>query len=382
MTYYRYGQLPWIERSSRPYVDHFMNAGIWTVLNAVYNPKLVAATGKLVQSTISGFYKSQKSSSNPPRKRQKIMPPFPAGDTEMTARVGGDSFEGGVNLQQPANVLKWRPGPHRSNDASRALISLGRKIDNAQVKTHTCIRGDSSNDCVVGTGYIQAWTPVVFLDKTFMTGLVPDAHAVEAANKETLYSAGAGYKPDTFLVKSLRYEMSLYMTTTPMGGTPAQVVDVYYLKCHRDDVESGFTLFTTTVPTQTASGTYGANVDPEGAAMTIGQWPGITPYDIADITKYWTIGRHEQYLMVQGSCVTLQGSMRCNKVYRANDWENLHSCKAGWTEAILITNRSIDPTNVGDATPTEGKINIRTTSSVKWKPFMNDYRIGEVYNVC
>lgn len=336
--------------------------------------------GKFVQSTISSFYKKRKrpSKSDSPRK----MPAVGGVDIEMTSRSGANTYEGGVTTEASSNVIKFGGRTRKISRYTKGLQALGRKLDNVQIPVHATFQSTvSSTYCQPQSGMKQNWGHFLIANKSDLEAIYTDADAVDQIG-ETVVGKGAGWADTRYLVKNCAWELTMVMDGATMSANTPMIVDIYFLRCRRDDENiSGQTLGANILDASTVMGKYGASADSGGSTITIGGNPNVTPYDVNYVTRYFTIGRHEQYMMSQGKTVTLNGITKFNKVYRKDNWSDVQSFKAGWTEAILFTVRSADYAT-GAATPSGGRVNFYFSKTFRWKPLVNNHRAtGTVYTI-
>lgn len=281
-----------------------------------------------------------------------------------------NSFHGGVTNQASYNTIS-KKNPKKKlykKKKTSSVAKLAKKLNNLNIPKHKSFFGYFTSSVVAAANY-QHWAAGMICAPDHLTALDLDV-ASEVVECIQPVAVGSRISANNIHLMYCQTELSFTQTAENIVSNVPTIVDIYFLKCIKDvPAFQALGLDQSSLDTTTPDALFGGKSD--ATALTIGGAVAITPYDIAKITQYWSIYRHEQFMSSQGSCLTLQVKFPINKTInvtkRLIDLEASYGGVKDITYAVLTCVRSADNT-VGDGT--KGLIKVASTNTLHYKPII------------
>lgn len=280
------------------------------------------------------------------------------------------SFHGGVTNQASYNTISKRNPKKKLYKKKKTsnVAKLDRSLRNLNIPKHKAFFGYFANSVVAAANY-QHWSAGMICAPDHLTSLDTDVAAEVVENIQPL-AVGSRISANNVNLMFCQTELSFTQTAENITQNVPMIVDIYFLKCRKDiPAFQALGLDQSSTDATTPDALFGGKSD--ATALSIGGAVAITPYDIAKITQYWSIYRHEQFMSNQGSCLTLQVKFPINKsinvTKRLIDLENSYGGVKDITYAVLTSVRSADNA-VGDGT--KGLVKVAFTNTLHYKPII------------
>lgn len=270
----------------------------------------------------------------------------------------GFKDEGGVTVQKDARTLyskkKMTNRQKKYFRKQKKLRKFKNRLDSLTISPmfHIAPAADiTAAALTVPIGKYQAYAIRNIMNLTDFNRIHAD-HILNSVGKQDVYGVAANdpygevgtyqTKNIPFILKNCHWELTIAVDGGSEKYKPNHpvIVEVYYCKCRRDNLQSS-TVLNLTVNDM---GEVGAAVLGETKNVTEDE-PSLNPFLCQDFTKYFQIVKVKQFEMNNGATTVLNGNLHWNKLVSKRMWnrgyetnDNVYH-KKGLSWVLIITVR-------------------------------------------